>query len=112
MATAQGMGYRARLATLLRLQLLPYQHWPRLVGVETSLWLVRPVLLKSVTRHFTDIVHGTGEILSYVLSVPKWGLIAFLSLFVLLAGVITVLGVAGLVMLAEAQNGLRGGQDE
>jgi len=106
MATAQGMGNRNRLATLLRLQLHSLEHRPRLVGVETSLWLVRPVLLKSMRQHFLDIVHGTGEILSYVLAIPKWGLVAFLSLFALLAGIVAVVTLGLILGLSGAQEGL------
>lgn len=80
--------------------------------METPLWLVRPVLLKSMQQHFLDIVHGTGKILSYVLWVVKIALGLILSLFVLFAGVITVLGIGAVMLLAEAQNGLFKKQDE
>lgn len=83
-----------------------------MVGVETPLWLVRPFLLKSMQQHFLDIVHGTGEILSYVLTIPKWGLIAFISLFALVAGIVTLVTLGLILGLSEAQNGLCQKQDE
>lgn len=67
--------------------------------------------MKSAQQHFLDIVHGTGEILSYVLSIPKWALIAFISILALVVGIVTLLTIGLILGLSEAQNGLRGGRD-
>jgi len=53
-----------------------------------------------------DIVHGTGEILSYALSIPKYALIAILSLSALVVGIATLITIGLILGITEAQNGL------
>ena len=62
--------------------------------------------MKSLDQHAKDIMHGTGEILAIILNVPKYALIAFISLLALVVGIVTLLAVGLILGLTEAQFGL------